>query len=49
MGYKTETQTMTTAEWLREGGVVKGTKYMVMEDDLTSGSGHTMQLTDHIS
>ena len=27
---------------------VKGHKYMVMEEDLTLGGGHTMQYTDHI-
>ena len=29
--------------------MVKGAKYMVMEDDLTLGGGHTMQYTDHVS
>ena len=28
---------------------VKGSKYMVTEDDLTLGSGHTMQYTAHVS
>ena len=32
-------------------GEVKGEggKYMVREDDLTSGGGHTMHRTDHVS
>ena len=29
--------------------VVKGTKYIVIEDDLTLGGGHTMQYTDRVS
>lgn len=28
---------------------VKGVKYKVKGDDLTSGGGHTMQYTDHVS
>ena len=55
MGFKTETQRhrQTTVWWLPEGRVggwymVKGAKYMVMEDDLTLGGGHTMQYTDHV-
>ena len=27
----------------------KGAKYMVMEDDLTSGGGNTVQYTGHMS
>ena len=27
----------------------KGAKYVVMEDDLTFGGGHTMQYADHVS
>ena len=27
----------------------KGAKYMVREDDMTLGGGHTMQYTDHVS
>ena len=27
----------------------KGAKYIVMEDDLTLGVGHTLQCTDHVS
>ena len=35
----------------KRGGVVKGkgSKYMVMEEDLTLGGGHTMQYIDYIS
>ena len=29
--------------------MVKGAKYMVTEDDLTLGGGHTMQYADHVS
>ena len=28
---------------------VKGDKYVVMEDGLTLGGGHTMQYTDHVA
>ena len=27
----------------------KGDRYMVTEDDLTLGGGHTVQYTDHVS
>ena len=37
----------------REGGGeqerVKGVKYMVAEEDVTSGGGHTAQCTDDVS
>ena len=29
--------------------MVKGVKYLVTEDDLTLGGGHTMQCIDHVS
>ena len=29
--------------------MVKGAKYMVTEDDLTLGGGHTMRYTGHVS
>ena len=28
---------------------IKGSKYMMMEDDLTLGGGHTIQYTYHVS
>ena len=39
--------------WVAEemGGVIKGKggKYIVMEDYLILGGGHTMQYTEHVS
>ena len=29
--------------------MVEGAKYMVIEEDLTLGGGHTVQYTDHVS
>ena len=50
---KQKTKTQTTVWWLpgeRGGeGILKGVQYMVMENNLTSGCGHTMQYTDHMS
>ena len=35
---------------LREGrGWMSGVEYMVTEDGLTVGGGHTVQYTDHVS
>ena len=55
MGYKTETHRhrQQYGGYWKEGGEgavnCKGAKYMVMEDDLTLGGGHTMQYTDYVS
>ena len=55
VGWKTETHRhrQQYGGYQREGGwgVVKGQEcqiYMVMEDDLTLGGGHTMQYSDHV-
>ena len=47
-------QTQTTVQWLPDGkgmggSMVKWVKYMVTEDDLTLGGGHTLQCTGHVS
>ena len=37
---------------MKEGGDIvkgKGAKYLLTQDDLTFGGGHTMQYTDHLS
>ena len=39
----------TTLWWLPKGMGVTGGQYMVIEDDLNLGGGHTMQYTDHVS
>ena len=50
------TNTENIAWWLPEGRGgrwgqkrVKGTKYIVTEDNVALGGGHIMQYTDHIS